>query len=536
MTETRPQNDADARAKGEPRLAVIGCGHWGKNLVRNFHELGALAAICEHDAALGAATASQYAVPLRAMTEVLADPEIDAVVIAAPAEKHAVLVTEALLSGKHVFVEKPRALTAEEGEALCALAAERERVLLVGHLLQYHPAFLKLVDLCREGVLGRINYLSSSRLNLGRIRTNENALWSFAPHDISMILALLGDVPETVTAVGHCYLHKAIADVTTTHMSFASGQAAHIHVSWLHPFKEQRLVVIGEKGMAVFDDGRDWAEKICIYPHEINWRDGAPVPAKADGRPVPVAAEEPLRLECRHFLDCVAANAVPRTDGAEALRVLRVLDAAQRSIDEERPVPISAVAASGYFAHPSACIDSPCEIGDGTKIWHFSHVLRGSHIGENCNIGQNVVIGPNVAIGKGCRIQNNVSVYEGVTLENDVFCGPSMVFTNVVNPRAHLSRKDEFRQTRVREGVTIGANATILCGVEIGRHAFIGAGAVVTSDVPAHALVVGNPAREIGFMCKCGERLPEGAWKTASCSACKRHYGRRAGIVFGTES
>ena len=516
----------------ELNIAVIGCGYWGKNLVRNFYDLGALAAVCEQDTALGTSMAEQYAVPLRPVADVLADPQINAVVIAAPAEMHFALVTEALLANKDVFVEKPLSLTVQDGAALCDLAATQKRILMVGHLLQYHPAFLKLMGMCRDGALGRINYVASNRLNLGKIRTNENALWSFAPHDISMVLALMNDVPETVNAVGHCYLNKDIADVTTTHLTFASGQAAHIHVSWLHPIKEQRLFVTGEKGMVVFDDSEDWPSKICVYDHQINWRDGVPVPTRTDGRAVPVDPDEPLRLECQHFLDCVANGETPRTDGAEALRVLQVLDASQRSINEERPIELGKeISQSNNLIHPTACIDTPSEIGEGTKIWHFSHVLKNSQIGSNCNIGQNVVIGPNVTIGNGCKIQNNVSVYDGVTLEDDVFCGPSMVFTNVVNPRADVSRKDEFRETIVRSGASIGANATIVCGAEIGNHAFIGAGAVVTRDVPAHALMVGNPARRIGDICVCGERLPDEDWTNAECKSCSRTYERSSDTI-----
>jgi UDP-2-acetamido-3-amino-2,3-dideoxy-glucuronate N-acetyltransferase len=518
--------------KDSPNIAVIGCGYWGKNLVRNFHALGALSAVCENDAVLGQAMAEEHNVPLRPVADVLADPDVPAVVIAAPAEQHTNLVTVALRAGKHVFVEKPLSLTAHEGAKLCDLAAEKKRTLMVGHLLQYHPAFLKLMALCRDGVLGRLNYIASNRLNFGKIRTNENALWSFAPHDISMILALFNDEPESVNAMGHCFLNKAVADVTTTHLTFASGQAAHIHVSWLHPVKEQRLFVIGEKGMAFFDDGEDWPSKISLFDHQIDWRDGIPIPTKADGKPVPVDPAEPLRLECQHFLDCVVSGETPRTDGIEALRVLRVLDAAQRSINEQRPILLkTGASAPTDFIHPTACIDTPSEIGDGTKIWHFSHVLKNSTIGKNCNIGQNVVIGPNVAIGDGCKIQNNVSVYDGVTLEDNVFCGPSMVFTNVTNPRAEVSRKNEFNRTLVRTGVTIGANATIVCGSEIGRYAFIGAGAVVTKDVPDHALMIGNPARRIGDMCVCGERLPDGDWAEASCPECDREFVRTAGHV-----
>ena len=183
------------------------------------------------------------------------------------------------------------------------------------------------------------------------------------------------------------------------------------------------------------------------------------------------------------------------------------------------------------FIHETACIDEPCHIGDGTKVWHFSHILAGSRIGKNCSIGQNVMIGPDVTIGDTCKIQNNVSIYKGVTLEDGVFCGPSMVFTNVVNPRAEVERKDEFRETLVRRGASIGANATVLCGTTIGAYAFIGAGAVVIRDVPDHALVVGNPARPIGHMCACGVRLEDGAWAETDCAACGRTYRMVDGVV-----
>jgi UDP-2-acetamido-3-amino-2,3-dideoxy-glucuronate N-acetyltransferase len=188
-----------------------------------------------------------------------------------------------------------------------------------------------------------------------------------------------------------------------------------------------------------------------------------------------------------------------------------------------------------YFVHESSYIDEPCEIGEGTKIWHFSHVMAGSRIGRRCNIGQNVVISPGVRIGDNVKIQNNVSVYTGVELEDDVFCGPSMVFTNVVNPRSHVSRKDEFKKTLVKQGASLGANSTIVCGNQIGRYAFIGAGAVVTRDVPDYALVVGNPARITGWMCPCGIKLELSRHlerdETASCQACGKCFVKEGGLV-----
>ena len=187
-----------------------------------------------------------------------------------------------------------------------------------------------------------------------------------------------------------------------------------------------------------------------------------------------------------------------------------------------------------YFVHESSYVDEPCEIGEGTKIWHFSHVMADSKIGRGCNIGQNVVISPKVVIGENVKIQNNVSVYTGVVLEDDVFCGPSMVFTNVTNPRSHVSRKDEYRETLVKRGASIGANATVVCGNTIGRYAFIGAGAVVTRDVPDYAMVVGNPGRVVGWMCQCGVKLDFGKSVTserAKCSACGTSYAKDKGLV-----
>lgn len=177
----------------------------------------------------------------------------------------------------------------------------------------------------------------------------------------------------------------------------------------------------------------------------------------------------------------------------------------------------------GYHAHATAIVDAGAHIGDGTTIWHWVHVCAGAVIGANCSFGQNVFVGNQVVIGNNVRVQNNVSIYDGVTLEDDVFCGPSMVFTNVINPRAHVSRKDEYRPTLVRRGASLGANATVICGRTIGEYAFVGAGAVVTRDVPPYALVVGAPARRIGWMCQCGERLPE-AQGIQACPSCGARY------------
>ena len=510
-----------------PRVAVIGAGYWGKNLVRNFHDIGALAAVCESDAAAHRWVVAEYPQCRMASSfaEVLRDDTITAVAIATPAEMHGEMVRDALRAGKDVFVEKPLCLSASTGETLVALARERQRILMVGHLLWYHPAVLKLKELIDTGALGRIQYIYSNRLNIGKIRHEENILWSFAPHDLSVILGLLGEQPESVEAQGGNYLHQRIADVTVSLLSFPSGVKAHLFVSWLHPFKEQKLVVVGDRKMAVFDDVEK-TDKLVLYSHSIAWRNHVPVAQKADGQSVPVETAEPLRLECQHFVDCVATRRRPRTDGDEALRVLRVLERCQAALERDGRSPRSVPPPPpSYVAHESAFIDADVEIGAGTRIWHVSHIMSGSRIGKNCRIGQNVVVGPRATIGDNVKIQNNVSVYEGVTLEDHVFCGPSMVFTNVFNPRSEVPRMDELRPTLVRRGASLGANCTILCGTTIGTGAFVGAGTVVLKDVPDFALVVGNPGRIVGWMCTCGHRLVfDEANGPGRCGACQRTY------------
>ena len=489
-------------------MAVVGCGQWGRNLVRTFAEIGALVAISDPDPDTAGRVSTAHGVPARSLDEVLADGEIDALVIASPAKDHAALALRALEADKHVFVEKPLALDLDDARAVVARADELDLTLMVGHLLQYHPAFLALRGLVADGALGELRYLYSNRLNLGRFRREENILWSFAPHDLSMLLALAGEDPDRVSAVGSTFLSEHVPDVTTTHMSFPSGPQAHVFVSWLHPFKEQRLVVVGADAMAVFDDLAPWSSKLTIFEHGVTWDGPTPVPVRADAVAIPLEESEPLRLECEHFLHCVATGETPRTDGHEGVRVLGVLAAAQDSLTNGgASIDLGAAGNAAAQVHESAYVDEGATLGAGTKVWHFAHVLSGTTIGRDCSLGQNVVVGPDVVIGDRCRIKNNVSVFNGVTLEDGVFCGPSCVFTNVHNPRAEVSRKDEFRPTVVRRGATIGANATVVCGNEIGRYAFVGAGEPTTSAWAGTSDVTTAPARRIGWMSHDGERL-----------------------------
>jgi UDP-2-acetamido-3-amino-2,3-dideoxy-glucuronate N-acetyltransferase len=487
-------------------LALIGAGHWGKNLARVFYELGILKIICDSSEDILKRKSAKYPEisTTPSFADTLASPGINAIAIATPAEQHYSLAKKSLLAGKHVFVEKPLAMTVVEGEELVLIAKQQAKVLFVGHVLQYHPAIQTVKKMLQEGQLGKLQYIYSNRLNLGKIRREENILWSFAPHDISVILSLVGEDPVEVTARGTNILHPAIADTTITNMNFSSGVGAHIFVSWLHPFKEQKLVLIGDRGMVVFDDMAPADQKLMVYPHQISWKDGVPIPDKREGKPVDLTKQwkEPLMEEGRAFVNSIHGE-ITLTNGEEGVRVLSVLQRAQESMDNKN----DSWNDKPYFVHKTSTVDEDCEIGENTRVWHYSHILKGTKIGERVNIGQSVMIGPNGIIGNNVKIQNNVSVYEGVTLEDGVFCGPSCVFTNVINPRSMIPRKNEFKPTLVRLGATIGANATILCGVTIGKYAFVGAGSVVTKDIPDHGLVYGNPAELHGWMCECGNRL-----------------------------
>ncbi len=509
-------------------IALLGCGAWGKNHLRNWAELGALAVVC--DASKERLRFAQKQYPeletTRELSAVLSRSDIEGVVIATPAGTHADLAYQCLRAGKDVFVEKPMALTAAEGKRVVDAAETLGRILMVGHVLVYHAAVRELNRLAHTGELGRIRYIYSNRLNLGKIRTEENSLWSFAPHDVALVIDLLGGTgPQSLTCVGGNYLNPDVADVTLTTLAFGGGVRAHIFVSWLHPFKEQRFVVVGDRQMAVFDDTLDWAHKLVLYPHKVDWMEGqVPVANKAEATPVKLEANEPLRAECEHFLHCIRTRQTSLTGGASALRVLQVLEAAQDSLDRAGE-PIRGLGDSeggtepDTFIHPTATIDAGADIGASTRIWHHSHVMGGAVLGTGCNVGQNTFIGPKARVGNGVKIQNNVSVYDGVTLEDDVFCGPSMVFTNVLTPRSAIEKKDQFRQTLVKRGATLGANCTIVCGNTIGRYALVGAGAVVTADVADHAIVWGVPARQSGWACVCGETLVLKN-RQAACGAC----------------
>jgi len=303
--------------------------------VRTLADLGHLAAVCDPSEAC--LLASQKIVGDKAdgirwtlkPEDILEDKEIPGVMVATSAESHFEVGKRVLASGKDLFVEKPLTVDFKDGRNLVKAAEKAGRLLMVGHLLEYHPAILKLHELIRVGELGEIRYVMSHRLNLGKIRTSENALWSFAPHDISVILRIAEKMPFEVISTGGAYVTPNIPDITLMQMLFDNGVRAHIYVSWLHPFKEQRLVVVGSKKMASFCD---IAKELILYDQRVEWREGQPVPIKGDGQKIDFGRAEPLAEECLHFIDCIRTRSTPRTDGRKGLEVLTLLHAAQKSL------------------------------------------------------------------------------------------------------------------------------------------------------------------------------------------------------------
>lgn len=318
-------------------IAVVGCGHWGKNLIRNFSELGALYSVCDSVTNVANLYANKYKIQNLSFSKILNDPNIKGVVLAVPAHLHASMAIEAMNKNKHIFVEKPLGMNEGDAEEMIATAHKNKVRLMVGHLLQYHPIFKAIKEYVVAGKIGEINYIYSNRLSFGKVRKEEDVIWSFAPHDISMILSLTGQEPEYVSTTATSILQKNIVDIATINLQFKSGLKSHISVSWLHPYKEHKLVVVGQSATLVFDDTKPWHEKLVLYPYEVVFSKNLINLQNSSVQYVKVMEEEPLKNECQHFLDVVEKEMQPLTDGAEGLRVLKVLSAASRSqIKNER--------------------------------------------------------------------------------------------------------------------------------------------------------------------------------------------------------
>lgn len=321
------------------RVGIAGLGYWGSNIARNLDALPGceLAWCCDTDRERRERLRASF--PAARFTadlaEVLADENVVAVAVATPVPTHAALAELILSAGRHCFVEKPLACDVASAERLVDLAAERDRLLMVGHLLAYHPALVALKELCEAGELGEIRYIYSQRLNLGRLRADENALWSLGAHDVSAILALTGELPVQVSARGESYVREGVEDVVFAHLGFPAGLAAHVHVSWLDPRKERRLTVVGSRRMATFDD-MEPERTLTVYDKGFDPDaavEGDYVARSGEQRSPAISPREPLRIELAHFLDCLRGGAAPRTGGLEGLRVVRVLAGLQESLD-----------------------------------------------------------------------------------------------------------------------------------------------------------------------------------------------------------
>jgi len=317
-------------SKKAPAVAVVGCGYWGKNLVRNFAQLGALSHVCEPGEA-GQKVARGLCPGAAVVTDfdAVLGSDVAGVVLATPAVTHHDLCRRALLAGKDVFVEKPLALHHEEAAELVAIAQERGQILMVGHVLEYHPAIRALISCVREGRIGAVQYVYSNRLNLGKIRMEENILWSFAPHDVAIILRLMDTMPLQVTSVGGGYVTANVTDATVSTLLFPQGCRAHIFVSWLHPFKEQRFVVTGSNGMLTYDDVN---KQLLYHDKRVTMSGNGPLVVNGVGTRLDFPDSEPLLLECLAFLDAIQTRRQALTDGVSGLRTLRVLEAMQRSL------------------------------------------------------------------------------------------------------------------------------------------------------------------------------------------------------------
>ena len=319
------------------KIGLIGYGYWGKNIARNLFDLKVLKCIFDNDiSSIDKAKKLYPDLTFHQDINSILKSDIDAVFISSPAKTHSELVRLALEAKKHVFVEKPLCLNYAEGIELKRIANKSNLKLMVGHLLLYHPAFIALKEIIDSGTIGNIRYIYSNRLSLGKLRKEEDALWSFAPHDISMILALIGDEPTSVKATGGAYLSPNIADTSVTLLSFSNNIKAHIFVSWLHPFKDHKLVVVGEKAMITFDDTANGEQKLILYKHKASWNDEIPIIHKAEGEYVQYnLSQEPLKLECQSFISWIQKEILPPSNVDEGLRVLKVLNLAEQSLKED---------------------------------------------------------------------------------------------------------------------------------------------------------------------------------------------------------
>jgi predicted dehydrogenase/acetyltransferase-like isoleucine patch superfamily enzyme len=511
-------------------IGVVGGGYWGPNLIRNFSQIPEcnIKICCDLDEQRLQRIRTLFPgiQTTRRLEHVLEDAALDGVAIATPVRTHAEIARQCLEGGKHVLVEKPLAASSLDCLALAQLAEKYRKVLMVGHTFEFAAAVNMAREIIASGELGEIHYISCVRVNLGLFQPDINVIWDLAPHDISILLYILQELPTSVSGQGKAHFRKDIEDVAVTTLNFPSGTIAFIHNSWLDPDKIRRITVVGSKKMLVYDDVSQ-NEKLKIYdkgveapPYYSTYAEFHFSYRYGDIYSPRVPDYEPLRRECEHFLECIRSRRTPQCDGYSGLRIVTILEAANRSLRQggsQQTIPRDIFfprtqdnehhPRTGPELHPgknpvhSSKIAADVKLGKKVRLHDFVN-LYGCEIGDYTKIGAFVEIQKGAIIGKCCKISSHTFICTGVTVEDEVFIGHNVTFINDVYPRA-ANKDGRLRTeadwtcvpTRVKRGASIGSSATVLCGVAIGENAVVGAGSVVTKDVPANTVVAGNPAR-----------------------------------------
>jgi UDP-2-acetamido-3-amino-2,3-dideoxy-glucuronate N-acetyltransferase len=428
------------------KLGLIGCGKWGKNLAREFDNLGILYEICD----INNPNNFNHINFTLSWNKLLDD--VDIVCIALPAELHFKYAKKALLANKDVFIEKPMTLNSYDAKDLVNIAKKYNKIIMIGHILHYNPAIIKLKNLLKNE---KIINITTNRFIIEEIN---NTLWDLASHDISLILSLCGNELENIKYISNNTINKLMFTINNIDIN--------INVSSSHPYKRQELIIICENSTIIFDDIQ---KKLWYNNNEIDFDNTMP-----------------LTNECKYFFKCCQNRMKPLTDGQEGLQVVRTLEL----IENNKSINLNTI------------IDKGCIIGKSSKIWHNSHITSDAIIGENCNIGQNCYIAG--IIGNNCRVQNNVNIYKGVKCGNNVFFGPNCTTTNDIYPRAKYLHHN-YIDTIIEDDVTIGAGVIIRCGIKLGKGCFIGCGSVIVKDCDEYGLYVGNPGKKIGIVNDKGE-------------------------------
>jgi UDP-2-acetamido-3-amino-2,3-dideoxy-glucuronate N-acetyltransferase len=469
-------------------FALIGCGYWGIKIMRTLkHQIGT---VCENRPDIIDLIKEEFrGVSIEPdWQKLLKNDGIKNVMIALPAELHFKFAKDALLANKNVFVEKPLSIHLSEVEELVKLAEQKGLILMMGHLLHYHPHLNQIKKMVKSGEIGRVLQIRARRMSYGIFRKYDNVLWTVGIHDLSWILSLI-DLQSIThsTLKGSNLTNHSNLDMADVTLTTNDGIDVSVSCNWISPHKEQSLVIYGTEGVIYADDVKKEFFSMDYQGNKTSIEPGEQY--------------LPLAIECHHFVTCCQTNQEPDTSARRVYPVYQLLDRLERQWQGE---------SANHFAHPTATIDAGVKIGQGSKIWHHCHLSNDSSIGRDCSLGQNVYLGDQVVLGDRCRLQNNANVYSGTIAGSDVFFGPNCVITNDKHPRIGFSLNGEYVRTTIEDHVSIGAGAIIIAGVKLGRGAMIGAGAVVTRDVEPYTLVVGNPARRIADIDEEGKRINAG--------------------------